>query len=199
MSVLVVPEAWMAEIVGFHFHRGIMACGLRKPPWILSEVLVAPLGKNVTLVALYGVQDPENMGAILRSCAALGIEHVLIGPKSADPFSRRVLRVSMGTLLSLKIIRSTNLMTDLAWLKERHGVESVATTLAVDSKPLEQTGRQTPLVILMGNEAYGLPPELQQAADHRVRIDMRLGTDSLNVGVAAGIVLHYFSRVARKI
>lgn len=194
---VVVPEARVTELLGFNFHRGIIACGLRKPPLDMRQQLSSPLACDATLVAMQGVQDPENLGGILRSCAALGIEHVLLGPWCADPLSRRVLRVSMGTVLKLNLYASRDLVADLAWLKQQHAVESIATTLADDSVCLEQTGRHSPLCILMGNEAHGLPLELQQAADHRVKIDMRLGTDSLNVSVAAGIVMHYYCRVAK--
>lgn len=196
VPALVVPESQIAQLLGFDFHRGVIACGLRKPPLKLRERLVEPLPRDATLVAMYGVQDPENLGGILRSCAALGIEHVIIGPKSADPLSRRVLRVSMGTVLNLDFYSSHDLTADLSWLREVHGAQSIATTLAEDSEALERAKRSTPLVILLGNEAQGLPIELQRLADRRVRIDMRLGTDSLNVSVAAGIVLHHFCRGA---
>lgn len=196
VDVLVIPEQLIAHLVGFQFHRGVIACGLRRPALVLRETMVQPIAVDATLVAVHGVQDPENLGGILRSCAALGIENVLVGPNSADPLSRRVLRVSMGTALSLKLIGSSDLIADLQWLREKHQVESVATTLSPDSKPLESTSRRGPIVIMLGNEANGLPIELQNAADHRVRIDMRLGTDSLNVSVAAGIVMHYYCRVA---
>ena len=195
---LVVPDALVTELVGFNFHRGVMACGLRKPALTVRATLARPLTHDATLVAVHGVQDPENLGGILRSCAALGIEHILVGPRCADPLCRRVLRVSMGTALSLQLLQSADLIGDLSWLRQQHGAHSVATTLAADSEPLETAARSGPLVILLGNEAYGLPVELQEFADRRVRIDMRLGTDSLNVSVAAGIVLHYFCRIAHR-
>lgn len=198
-AAYVVPEARVAELLGFNFHRGIIACGLRRPPLDLKQLLTQPLPRDATLVAVHGVQDPENLGGILRSCAALGIEHILVGPGSADPLSRRVLRVSMGTVLKLNLFASRDVVADLKWLKEQHGVESIATTLAEDSVALEQTSRQSPVCILLGNEAHGLPLELQQAADRRVKIDMRLGTDSLNVSVAAGIVMHYYCRVQSRV
>lgn len=190
----VVREAEMVNLLGFHFHRGIIACGLRRPPLDLRATLVEPLAGDATLVAMHGVQDPENLGGILRSCAALGIQHVLIGPWSADPLSRRVLRVSMGTVLKLNLYASRNLVADFQWLRDHHGAESIATTLAEDSEFLERSQRHGPIVIVLGNEANGLPPELQLAADRRVKIDMRLGTDSLNVSVAAGIVMHHYTR-----
>lgn len=195
-ELIVVDDDAVSNIVGFNFHRGVMACGLRRPLRSPRETFTELLSHETTLVAVQGVQDPENLGGILRSCAALGIEHVIVGPNSADPLSRRVLRVSMGTAFKLNLLRTRDLVADLAWLRETWNVESVATTLAPDSEFLEQAERRGPTVILLGNEAHGLPPELQAAADRRVKIDMRLGTDSLNVSVAAGIVMHYFCRVA---
>ncbi|MFO1065587.1 MAG: RNA methyltransferase [Pirellulales bacterium] len=195
-GLIVVDDDAVSKIVGFNFHRGVMACGLRRPLLSPRETFTETVSHETTLVAVQGVQDPENLGGILRSCAALGIEHVIVGPNSADPLSRRVLRVSMGTAFKLNLLRTRDLVADLAWLRETWKVESIATTLAPDSEFLEQAARRGPTVILLGNEAHGLPPELQAAADRRVKIDMRLGTDSLNVSVAAGIVMHYFCRVA---
>ncbi len=195
VPAFIFPESKIAQLLGFNFHRGIIACGLRKPALDLRTSLTT-LAHDETLVAVHSVQDPENLGGILRSCAALGIRHILIGPMSADPLSRRVLRVSMGTVLKLRLYNARDLVGDLQWLRETHGVESLATTLAADSEPLESARRNSPVVIVMGNEANGLPIEIQQAADRRIKIDMQLGTDSLNVSVAAGIIMHYFCRVA---
>lgn len=192
--MLVATPQLISQLVGFKFHRGVLACGLRRPIAVLRDVITQPLACDATLVAVQGVQDPENLGGILRSCAALGVDRVIIGPNSADPFSRRVLRVSMGTVLKLQLARSHDLIDDLTWLAEHHGVQSIATTLSHDAEPLERATRTSPLVILLGNEAQGLPDALQRACDRRVRINMRLGIDSLNVSVAAGIVLHHFCR-----
>jgi len=197
-TVWVIAEDLIPAVLGFHFHRGILACGLRQPPLQLRAALAHRVPDDTTMVALVGVQDPENMGGILRSCAALGVEHILIGPGCADPLARRVLRVSMGTVLRLRLYPAADLLSELSWLREVHGTNSLATTLADDSVALETASRRGPLVILMGNEAHGLPPAIQAAADQRVRIDMCLGTDSLNVSVAAGIVLHHFVRVAAR-
>lgn len=196
-NVYLIEESDVSRLVGFNFHRGVMACGLRKPQLSPRDVFDRPLPSDTTIVAVQGVQDPENLGGIIRSCAALGIQQVIVGPNSADPLSRRVLRVSMGTAFKLELLRTRDLVSDLAWLRETRNVESIATTLAPDSEFLEQAERRGPTAILLGNEAHGLPIELQTAADRRVKIDMRLGTDSLNVSVAAGIVLHYFCRVAK--
>lgn len=196
VPLLIVDHGMVESIVGFHFHRGVLGCGLRQPLPLLDESFLAPTGRQETLLCTVGVQDPENLGGILRSCAGLGIARVIIGPQCADPLSRRVLRVSMGNALRLQLYRSRDLLHDLHWLRTRRGIPSVATTLASDAVPLEQARRDGPLLILIGNERYGLPTDVQAAADARVTMTMELETDSLNAAVAAGIVLHYFSRLA---
>ncbi len=197
VELLVVEHALVESIVGFDFHRGVLGCGLRKPVLTLREDFLPWTDRGETLVGVVGVQDPENLGGILRSCAALGIARVVIGPGSADPLSRRVLRVSMGTVLQLQLFRSRDLAGDLRWLRDERQITSVATTLSADSQALETTQRSGPVLILIGNERYGLPAEIQSVADQRVTIAMELGTDSLNVCVAAGIVMHYFCRIAK--
>jgi len=195
-ELLLVDHALVELIVGYNFHRGVLGCGLRQPLLSVQESFAECHNDRETLVCIAGVQDPENLGGILRSCAGLGIERVVIGPGTADPLSRRVLRVSMGTALHLQLFRSRDLAADLRWLHESRGVTSVATTLDDDAEPLEKAQRHGPTIILIGNERYGLPAEIQALADRRVKIEMELGTDSLNVCVAAGIVMHYLCRIA---
>lgn len=196
-DLLVIDHELVAEVVGFNFHRGVLGCGQRKPERTVEHDLLAqPFAANETLMGIMGVQDPENLGGILRNCAALGVKNVVIGPSAADPLSRRVLRVSMGNALRLNLYRSRNMRLDMQLLRERCGVQSFATSLLDGSEPLETVRRTSPVMILMGNEKLGLPHDIQHAADRRVRIDMQLGTSSLNVTVAAGIIMHYFCRLA---
>ncbi len=196
VATYVVGHDQLSGLVGFNFHRGVLACGIRKPNLSCAEACWQELPEDETLAVLVGVQDPENVGGILRCCAGLGITRVLLGPNTADPLSRRVLRVSMGTALSLALIRTKDCLADIQWLSRDRKVETIATTLGSDAQPLEDATRHGPVAIVLGNEAWGLPEEIQQASNRRVRIDMRLGTDSLNVSMAAGIVMHYFCRLA---
>lgn len=196
VELLLVEHDVVEQIVGYDFHRGVLACGERKPILQVREDFGDSPCKSEVLVATYGIQDPENLGGILRSCAGLGIDRVIIGPCTADPLARRVLRVSMGNALKLRLFRSNDLLADLRWLREAMGVESVAAALRPDAEDLESLTRNGPAVILFGNERNGLPEDLLSAADRSVQIAMAGGTDSLNVCVAAGIVLHYFCRLA---
>lgn len=195
VPVLVVEHDQVEEIVGFNFHRGVLACGRRPPLHNLQDV--APLqSSSETWVGLMGVQDPENVGGILRSAAGIGVKRVLIGPGTADPFSRRALRVSMGNVLALELYESRQPARDLGRLREL-GVECVATALTEDALPLESSYRSGPLMILVGNEKHGLPADLLAQADRRVRIDMLQNTDSLNVSVAAAITMYHFVRLGQ--
>lgn len=194
VEVFVLSSELVDQLVGFKFHRGVIACGSRRE--LLSISQVHGIESTNTLAALTGIHDPENLGGILRNCAGLGIRQVLLGPENADPFSRRALRVAMGTTFELQLIRSENLVDDLQLLKNQFGVQSYATAICPQSIPLEQVRRSHPAAVLFGNEKKGLPQEVVDACDHQIQIQMHLGVDSLNVNVAAGIILHYFAKLS---
>ncbi len=195
-EVYTVSSDKISELLGFDFHRGILACGRRKRMLDLDQWNVEPtIDAAWTGVMMVGVQDPENMGLIVRTCSALGIRDLFIGPNCVDPFARRVLRVSMAGLLNLRLISVPQAVPAIDKLSER-GVRCIATSLDDRSVPLEKFRRQGPTLILLGNEAKGLPEPVQARASDCLRIDMCLGTDSLNVSIAAGIVLHYVTRLA---
>jgi tRNA G18 (ribose-2'-O)-methylase SpoU len=194
IPLLTVESELVEQLVGFNFHRGVLACGIRR------EIVELPADVSVqdnreTWLGLFGVQDPENLGGMLRTAAGLGIRRILLGPGNCDPLSRRALRVSMGNVLQLEMFRANDVARSLNILKSR-GAECVATSLGDRSQPLEKTCRRGPVLLMMGNERHGLPDQVLELADRCVRVDMELGTDSLNVGVAAGITMHYFCRLA---
>jgi len=199
IPILAVPSEGVSELIGFHFHRGYLACGRRPTPrmWPEHPWPDGSAPTDWTGAYLIGVQDPENMGSILRSCAAFGIQDVLLGPECVDPFARRVLRVSMGNAFKLHFFNAEHPLESLAGF-HRAQVASVAACLHPDSVELSEWKRSGPAVVLLGNEARGLPTEVIRAASVGLRIDMALGTDSLNVSVAAGIILHYACRLARR-
>ena len=196
VELIVVRHELVATLVGFNFHRGVLACGYRKPIPKLASDFGTP-ATHETMFAAIGVQDPENLGGMLRSCAAFGIRRVIVGPGTADPLSRRSLRVSMGNVLKLQLFRSTQIAQDLDFLRSTYGIEIVATSLAPTAVSLESATRTGPLLLMVGNERNGLPLDIQCLADRHVRIDMSMEVDSLNVGVASAIVMHYFCRIAR--
>ena len=195
--IFCLPDPELQRLVGFKFHRGILACGSRRP---LSRIgnfdAELELPTQSTLVGLEGVQDPENLGGILRTCAALGIHAVLVGPGCADPFSRRALRVAMGASLQLKMFRAESFEEAIPALRLQHEVATMATALSPGAQPLAQAKRCPRTMVLLGNEKLGLSESTIKKVDHQVCIPMQLGVDSMNVNVVAGIVLHYFCELA---
>ncbi len=140
------------------------------------------------------ITNSENMGSLIRISSAFGADAIILGPRCCDPFYRMSIRVSMGTVFSVPIVRSEDLLGDLASLQREHAFELTATVLDQDADPLDQANRKDRLAILFGNEANGLSVEVVTACDRRVTLPMKRGTDSLNVAIAAGIFLYHFTR-----
>lgn len=192
IPVYAIASPDIASLIGFQFHRGYLACGIRPRERAWNPERCESKWSGVLLV---GVQDPENMGSILRTCAALGIQDIVIGPECVDPFARRVLRVSMGNAFKLNMFGTNNAAQAIAAC-HNHGIESLAACLSDSSVELAEWKRSQPTLVVLGNEAVGLPRDVIDACSRSVRIDMQLGTDSLNVSVAAALILHYVQRLA---
>ncbi len=183
------------SIAGFHFHRGILACGLRST-WDDCWSRIPPAEQPATAVVCCGVRDPENLGGILRNCAGFGVDLVVIGNHSADPLSRRVLRVSMATCLQLNLYQSVQLDEDLVKLRARYGFHIAATVLDPGAERLPGVSRPRRLGLVLGNELSGVANSTLQRCQSQLTIPMSLRTDSLNVAVASGIFLYHFCQVA---
>jgi tRNA G18 (ribose-2'-O)-methylase SpoU len=181
------------KLVGYTFHTGVLACGVRRPSPPLEGLLNR--GEKQSLIAVCpNVNDPENIGAIIRLSAGFGLSGVLLGPECADPFSRRVLRVSMGTAFTMPIRETPDLQSDLLRLRDEHHVELAAAILDPSAEPLENSRRSDRMAILFGNEKHGLDKKWIELSQRKLTIPMAPGADSLNVAVAAGIFFHYFQR-----
>jgi tRNA G18 (ribose-2'-O)-methylase SpoU len=195
VPLLVVDDASVPELVGFNFHRGLLACGRRLPELAVAD-FAGRLPSRATLVICPEIHDPENLGGVLRTSSALGADAVLLGGASADPFSRRVLRVSMGAAFQVPILESRDLAGDLAWLRDHGGFQLVGTVLDETAERLERATGAQRVGLLFGNEAHGLGQKWLVFCNKQVTIPMRQGTDSLNVAAACAVVLHHFIRVA---
>ena len=179
--------------LGFKFHSGVIAAGGRPKPRTLSE-LFAGNPPTMRIVVCPELATADNLGSLVRLSAGFGADVLLIGPRSHDPFNRRTVRVSMGTIFKLPVIASTDLSADLLLLRSRWGVHRVASLLDAAATPLKQAKRHARTAILFGNEAQGLDVDTLAHCDERVIIPMSHDTDSLNVATAAGIFMyHYWS------
>ena len=191
VPLISVPKSLIEEIVGFDFHRGILALGHCPEEFPLEE-LVSPLMKRGRgrLVICSGVNNSENLGSIMRSARALGYDGLILGEECASPWSRRAVRVSMGAGFRLPVFVSPNLVSDLKSLPGEFRL--MATVIDGDALSLEQlsSSSHTHLGLVLGSEASGIAPEVIAACHQRITIPMAPGSDSLNLGVAAGIFLH---------
>ena len=177
----------LASLTGYTLTRGVL-CAMRRP--------VIPLAADVCrgarrVVVIDAVCDTTNIGAIFRSAAALGIDAALLTGDSCDPFNRRAIRVSMGTVFQLP----------WAWIDSpdevrNYGFKTVAMALRHDSISLDAPALKAEphLAIVMGTEGDGLPAEAIAGADYVVKIPMRHGVDSLNVAAASAVAFYELTR-----
>lgn len=195
IPLLVVPTPEVPRIVGFNFHRGVLACGRRPASRPALDSLFSQRGP-ASLVICPQVLDPENLGSIVRSSAALGADGIVLGAGCCDVYCRRVLRVSMGAVFQLPIVTSSDIVADLTRLRDEAGFELVAAMLDADAQPLASAARPSRLGLLLGSEGHGLDAPIAALCQRRVTIAMCRGTDSLNVAVTSGLLLYHFLRVA---
>lgn len=192
VPVYVVPDPVIHQVVGYKFHSGVIACGRRKPPLSL-DLAMQQLGQRATIMICPEVASTENLGALMRIAAGFGVDAMVLGERACDPFYRQSIRVSMGTVFRLNLVQSGNLQADMKRLRAHWGVELIAAVLDESAEALRSARRGDRIGLVFGNEAQGLDTELVAACDRRVTIPMKLGTDSLNVAVAAGVFLFHFT------
>lgn len=190
--VYLLPREIAQQLVGYNFHTGILACGVRPPRTSISKVLKDR--NRWLLVALPHTTDPENLGQIIRNAAAFGADAVLLGAGSADPYSRRVLRICVGTSFRIPIVECDDLATDLQQLRNATGTKLLAGVLADNAASLNQQLPIERACLIFGNEADGLPDAWVSLADVCLTIPMAGGVDSLNVAAASAVFLHHFAK-----
>jgi len=206
-QVVVGTEKAMTEIVGFPVARGAMACGI--VPQYDERWLVNFLRNkfqrqqqqgsdysscSIRILALENICDTANLGSLVRSAAAFGIDAVILSDDSCDVWYRRSVRVSMGHVLTVPSIRVASLSSTLLKLRELFQIKSYAAVIdhAADMI-LEETKRKgvsKNWCCVLGNEGNGLTKQMVKSCDHTIRIQMDGITDSLSIGVAGGILLH---------
>ena len=167
---------------------GVVALAAR-PAMSIDDVFTA----RAPLVLMLGeVQDPGNVGAIVRAAEACGATGIVAAEGTADPFGWKALRGGMGSTLRLPIAAKLPLRQAIAEARRR-GLRIVAAT-ARDGTPLPECNLRGPSAILLGGEGPGLAPDIAAAADERVSIPMRAPVESLNVATAAALILYEASR-----
>ena len=184
-EVLSCNSAIINKVGGYKFTRGVMAVGQ-----LACEMKLEDYAKSGVLLVCEHVENEENLGVMIRTAAALGMESVLLGEKGVSPHARRVIRVSMGNVFNVPVVRSGELIEDLKKLSTL-GYEIVGAAVddtAVSVHEYTQCkGRGVALVV--GNEPCGLSESVLTLCDTKLMIPIEKATDSLNVSVAAGILM----------
>ncbi|WP_297008775.1 RNA methyltransferase [uncultured Corynebacterium sp.] len=193
VPVYEVERGTLAQVAGFDMHRGLVAAADRVAGPTVTEVLDGLETEhpgNRVIGVLEGVGDHENIGALFRNAAGLGVGAVLLGAGCADPLYRRVVRVSMGHVLRVPFAhvpgKPTTWQRGLADLQER-GYRVVAMTPNTDTTLADAVRGADKVAVMVGAEGPGLTEHAMRAADVRAKIPMSPGTDSLNVATSAAV------------
>jgi tRNA G18 (ribose-2'-O)-methylase SpoU len=186
VPVFVGPDDVMEELTGFHLHRGAVA-SMHRPELPPLDSVVRDARR---VLVLEDIVDHTNVGAAFRSGAALGIDAILVTPRCADPFYRRAVRVSMGTVFQVPWTRIQPWPRAVDGLREA-GFTVAALALTEDAVTLDELAATPPerLVLVLGTEGDGLRPRTITEADVTVRIPMAGDVDSLNVAAAAAVAM----------
>lgn len=174
-----------------------MISGLKVPNQVFAVVQIPPQAEidwNVPVIlALDGVRDPGNLGTILRLAEWFGLKQVVLSPDCAEPWNPKVVQSAMGSLFRMRIADQS--MPD--FLDEARDKQFAIAGAEMDGLSVRSFEQPNHMVLVMGSESQGLRPDVQARVSHRVsipKVDPNAPIDSLNVGVAAGILLSHLTR-----
>ncbi len=190
--VHLLEERLLCALSEVETSQGVLALA-RRPLFEEDEIFRA----NPLLVIAVGVQNPGNLGGLLRTAEAAGATGACLTEGTADPFSWKALRGSMGSAFRLPHVRRARVGPVLASLRAR-GIKAIATVSGPGGVPCEAIDLREPAAFLFGSEGAGLPDAVVAGADVRLGVPLLGQVESLNVGVAAGIVLFEAARQRRR-
>ena len=143
------------------------------------------------ILALDGLQDPGNMGTIIRTADSANIKQIIVSKSTVDCYSSKVIRSTMGAIFRVNVIEVENLVETLNMLKNK-GFDIISTSLDTNNSIYNITYKKS--VVVIGNEANGVTKEVQEISNKKVKIPMLGKTESLNASVAAGIMIYEYVR-----
>ena len=197
IECLIIQKDMLEKIAGFDVHRGVLASGNRESIDRKSLEDVVPQSSTpATILCCESINNLDNVGMLFRTAAAFAVDGVLLSPECHDPLYRKSLRVSIGHALSIPFYRSTDWESDLKKLRSSYGFTLVGAAIGERSVPhlLAPISSPSRIALIMGNEFDGLRPESISQCEHVLRIPMAKNVDSLNVCVAAAVLLDQLSQ-----
>jgi tRNA G18 (ribose-2'-O)-methylase SpoU len=192
IEVYVAEQPLLESITGYQFHQGVLVAG-RIPPQPDFETHLATISRPLLLAAVECIANAENLGMIVRGCAAFGVHFLVVGETCASPFQRRAVSASMGAIFEQPVARVDNLVTQLAALRAR-GVRCLAAHPRPEAQKLPEVDLQGDCCLVFGAEGPGLSAAALAACDGTVEIPMPSHMNSLNVASAVAVFLYEATR-----
>jgi tRNA G18 (ribose-2'-O)-methylase SpoU len=192
VQVFVAEKKLLETLTGFSMYQGLLAIGKVPPPLTIERVL-ATKARPFLLAAVDSLSSAENIGALVRNCAAFKVNALLVGETCTSPYLRRAVRASMGTVFQLPIVEPGSLVPTLRHLRDQE-VHLIAAHPHVNGRALPQARFGTDCCVVFGSEGYGISQAVLDICDDAVAIPMPPGIDSLNVGSAAAAFLYEANR-----
>jgi len=191
--VFVAPKQIVESIVGYNLHQGIMAVA-KIPGFLKLSQAVAGSRRPSLMVAVDGLTNAENLGVLVRNCAAFGVDALLVGETSSSPYLRRAVRNSMGTVFTLPVVHVDNLVGAIGELRSVYKMHVVAAHPHTEKDALHDASLNGDCCIVFGSEGDGIREAVRGACNQSVAIPMRQGVDSLNVASASAVFLYEVQR-----
>ena len=192
ICVYVAEKALLETITGYQVHQGALAVA-KIPSPSGFDVLLETSPRPLLLAAVEGIASAENLGAVVRSCAAFGVHFLIVGETCGSPFQRRAVSGSMGTIFEQPVVQADNLVEKLASLRTR-GVRCLAAHPRPDAKKLGAVNLRGDCCLVFGAEGPGLSEAALAACDDMVEIPMPSHMNSLNVAAATAVFLYEATR-----
>jgi tRNA G18 (ribose-2'-O)-methylase SpoU len=190
--VFVAEKALLETLIGFSMFQGVLAVGKVPASKPLHEI-IANSKQPRLFVAVDGLANAENLGALVRNAAAFHAQALITGETSSSPYLRRSVRNSMGTIFDMPVIESSRLVQSLRELRTA-GIRCIAAHPHTSGKTLSQADFSSDCCIVFGSEGYGISPAVLNECDDAVAVPMPPTVDSLNVGSAAAVFLYEANR-----
>jgi tRNA G18 (ribose-2'-O)-methylase SpoU len=192
IQIYVADKGILESLTGFSMYQGVLAVGKIPAPASLDQILKgAP--SPLLLAAVDGLTNAENLGTLVRNCAAFGVQALLVGETSSSPFLRRAVRSSMGGIFKVPVVETNSLVKLLQVLRVNQ-LRCIGAHPHTQQKTLAQADLSTDCCIVFGSEGYGISPPVLAVCDELVAIPMASEVDSLNVGSAAAAFLYEANR-----
>ena len=190
--VYVGEKALLEKITGYHVHQGALAVG-KIPSQPTLDELLEQSPRPLLIAAVEEIASAENLGAIVRACAAFGAHFLIVGETCVSPFQRRAVSGSMGSIFEQPVVRSENLVATLARLRAQ-GIRCYAADVHPDAQKLSAVNFRGDACLVFGAEGPGLSEKVMAACDSIVQIPMPTHMNSLNVAAATAVFLYEATR-----